>query len=78
MTDPAPATASTAYDLYYLQNGKRFLWRNPNHGVALFDAGRASAIVWRNEAIEVGRQLWTDITAVNRPSAPAPMPPTIA
>jgi hypothetical protein len=68
MTDPAPATASTAYDLYYLQNGKRFFWRNPNHGVTLFDAGRASAIVWRNEAGEAGRQLWTDITAVNMSS----------
>lgn len=68
MTDPAPATASTAYDLYYLQNGKRFFWRNPNHGVTLFDAGRDSAIVWRNDAGEAGRQLWTDITSVNMSS----------
>ncbi|MCO5130121.1 MAG: hypothetical protein M9932_06095 [Xanthobacteraceae bacterium] len=68
MTDPAPATASTAYDLYYLQNGKRFFWRNPNHGVTLFDAGRQSAIIWRNDAIEMGRQLWTDIAAVNMAS----------
>ncbi|MGB5904740.1 MAG: hypothetical protein WBF99_05040 [Xanthobacteraceae bacterium] len=68
MTDPAPATASTAYDLYYLQNGKRFFWRNPNRGVTLFDAGRASAIIWRNEAGEAGRQLWTDIAAINMSS----------
>jgi len=71
MTDPAPATAQAAYDLYDLQNGKRFFWRNPNHGVALVDAGRDSAIVWRNDAIEVGRQLWTDITAVNLSSVSA-------
>jgi len=71
MTDPAPATAGTTYDLYDLQNGKRFFWRNPNHGVALVDAGRDSAIVWRNDAIEVGRQLWTDITAVNMSSVSA-------
>ena len=68
MTDPAPATASTAYDLYYLLNGKRFFWRNPNHGVTLFDAGRQSAIIWRNDAGEVGRQLWTDIVSVNMTS----------
>lgn len=68
MTDPAPATAQTAYDLYYLQDGKRFFWRNPNHGVTLYDAGRDSAIIWRNDAIEVGRRLWTDIVAVNMSS----------
>jgi len=68
MTDPAPATAGTAYDLYDLQNGKRFFWRNPSHGVALVDAGRDSAIVWRNEAIEVGRQLWK-VAERNRPRA---------
>ena len=68
MTAAAPATASTAYDLYYLLDGKRFFWRNPNHGVTLFDAGRESAILWRNEAGEAGRRLWTDIAAVNMAS----------
>jgi hypothetical protein len=68
MTDPAPATASTAYDLYYLQNGKRFFWRNPNHGVTLFDAGRDSAIIWRTDDGHDSRQLWTDIVAVNMTS----------
>ena len=68
MTDPAPATASTAYDLYYLLNGKRFFWRNPNHGVTLVDAGRDSAIIWRTDAGEAGRQLWTDIASVNMSS----------
>jgi hypothetical protein len=71
MTDPAPATVSAAYDLYYLLNGKRFFWRNPNHGLTLFDAGRQSAIIWRNDAGEAGRQLWTDIASVNMSSTPA-------
>jgi hypothetical protein len=68
MTDPALATASTAYDLHFLVNGKRFFWRNPNHGVTLIDAGRESALLWRAESGE-GRQLWTDIVAVNMLSA---------
>lgn len=68
MTEPAPDTASTAYDLYYLVNGKRFFWRNASHGVTLIDAGRDSAIVWRTDDGEAGRQLWTDIVSVNMTS----------
>jgi len=76
MIDPAPATARAAYDLYDLQDGKRFFWRNPSHGVALFDAGRDSAIVWRNEAIEVGGAwpFWR-IAERNRPRARDPRHP---
>lgn len=66
MTDPAPA--STAYDLYYLQNGKRFFWRNPNHGVSLIDARRDSAIAWCPKKGEANRRLWTDIVSVNMTS----------
>ena len=47
--EPSPTPASTAYDLYYLQNGKRFFWRNPNHGVTLIDDRRDSAILWQPE-----------------------------
>ncbi len=65
MIAPAPATA---YDLYYLLDGKRFFWRNPNHGVTLLDAGRDSAILWRTDSGEAGRQLWTDIVSVNMTS----------
>jgi len=43
---PAPAApSSTSYDLHVVLDGKRFLWRNPNHGVTLLDAGRDSAIL---------------------------------
>ncbi len=66
MIEPA-YMASTAYDLYYLVNGERYFWRSASHGVALIDAGRDSAIAWRNEAGEAGRQLWTDIVSVNMP-----------
>jgi hypothetical protein len=69
MTTPDPASASTAFDLYYLQNGKHFFWRNPNHGVSLIDAGRESAIAWRPESGEAVRGLWTDIVSVNMTSA---------
>jgi hypothetical protein len=65
---PLPATASTSYDLYFVVDGKRFFWRNPNHGVTLIDAGRESAIAWRAESGE-DRTLWTDIVAVNMLSA---------
>jgi hypothetical protein len=71
MTSPevAPASASTAYDLYYLVNGKHFFWCNPNHGVTLIDARRDSAIVWQPEKGGAGRRLWTDIVSVNMTSA---------
>jgi hypothetical protein len=69
MTGPIPTPTSTAFDLYYLQNGKHFFWRNPNHGVTLIDAGRDSAIAWRPESGETGRRLWTDIVSVNMTSA---------
>jgi hypothetical protein len=69
MIEPASAMASTAFDLYYLQNGKRFFWRNPNHGVTLIDAGRESAIAWHPEKAETVRRLWTDIVSVNMTSA---------
>lgn len=36
--------ASTTFDIYYLHNGKHFFLRNPNHGVALIDTERDSAI----------------------------------
>ncbi len=68
MIEPA-YMASTAYDLYYLVNGERYFRRSASHGVALIDAGRDSAIAWRNEAGEAGRQLWTDIVSVNMPEA---------
>lgn len=68
MTSPAPAPAATSYDLYVVADGKRFFWRNPNHGVTLTDAGRDSAIAWRTEGGEA-RKLWTDIVAVNMLSA---------
>lgn len=61
--------ASTAYDLYYLVNGKHFFWRNPNHGVTLIDGGRESAIAWHPEKAEAVRRLWTDIVSVNMTSA---------
>jgi hypothetical protein len=51
--------ASMAYDLYYLVNGERLFWRSAGHGVSLIDAGNDSAIAWRNQAGEAGRQLWT-------------------
>jgi hypothetical protein len=68
MTTPDPTSASTAYDLYYLVNGKYFFWRNPNHGVTLIDARRDSAILWQPEKGEAGRQLWIDIVSVNMTS----------
>jgi hypothetical protein len=61
----APATDSTAYDLYYLVNDKRFFWRDLNRGVTLVDGGRDSAILWHTTKGEAGRQLWTDIISVN-------------
>lgn len=59
----APAIASTSYDLYFLLNGKRFFWRNPNCGLTLVDAGRESRLTWRTESGEDSR-LWTDIVSV--------------
>lgn len=59
--------ASMAYDLYYLVNGERLFWRSAGHGVSLIDAGNDSAIAWRNQAGEAGRQLWTNIVSVNMP-----------
>ena len=68
MTTGSPADApaqqaSTSYDLYFLLNGKRFFWRNPNCGITLIDAGLQSRLVWRTESGEDSR-LWTDITSV--------------
>ncbi len=69
MSPPGPAaSSSTSYDLHFVPDGKRFFWRNPNHGVTLIDAGRDSAIVWQTDSGE-GRRLWTDIVAVNMQSA---------
>jgi hypothetical protein len=71
-TAPAPelptATDSTAYDLYYLVNDKRFFRRDLNRGVSLVDGGRDSAILWRTTKGEADRQLWTDIISVNMTS----------
>jgi hypothetical protein len=71
-TAPAPelasAAASTAYDLYYLVNDKRFFWHDLNRGVSLIDGGRDSAILWRTTKGETDRQLWTDIISVNMTS----------
>ena len=64
----APTTASTAYDLYYLVNDKRFFRRDLNRGVSLVDGGRDSAILWHTARGEAGRQLWTDIVSVNMTS----------
>jgi hypothetical protein len=58
-----PATASTSYDLYFLVNGKRFFWRNPNCGLTLIDAGLNSRLTWRTERGEDSRP-WTDIASV--------------
>lgn len=59
----ASAIASTSYDLYFLLNGKRFFWRNPNCGLTLIDAGRESRLTWRTESGEDSRR-WTDIVSV--------------
>lgn len=67
MIEPAPVMASMAYDLYYLVNGERLFWRSAGHGVSLIDAGRDSAIAWRDKDGEAGRQLWTNIVSVNIP-----------
>ncbi|ABE63633.1 conserved hypothetical protein [Nitrobacter hamburgensis X14] len=67
MTEPAPDTASTAYDLHYLVNGERLFWRSASRGLTLIDGGRDSAIAWRTDDGEAGRQLWTDIVSVNMP-----------
>jgi hypothetical protein len=63
----APATASTSYDLYFLLDGKRFFWRNPNCGLTLIDAGLESRLTWRTES-GTGSALWTDIAAVTMTS----------
>jgi hypothetical protein len=63
----APATASTSYDLYFLLDGKRFFWRNPNHGLTLVDAGLDSRLAWQAES-GTGSALWTDITSVTMTS----------
>lgn len=68
MPSSTPATSSKSYDLHFVLDGKRFFWRNPNHGVTLVDAGSASAIVWRTESGEA-RRLWTEIRNVNMLSA---------
>ncbi len=63
----APAIASTSYDLYFLLNGKRFFWRNPNCGLTLIDAGLQSRLTWRTENGEDSRR-WTDIVSVTMTS----------
>lgn len=64
----APAAASTFYDLYFVLDGKRHFWRNPNHGVTLTDAGLQSCIAWQAENDGRGSALWTDIVAVSMTS----------
>jgi hypothetical protein len=59
--------ASTAYDLRFVLNDKRFFWKNPNHGVTITDAGRDSCLTWQADS-GAGRQLWTDITGVTMSS----------
>src|SRR3569623_690610 len=66
--DKTPVMASTAYDLHYLVNDKRFFWRDLNRGVSLIDGGRDSAILWRTTKGEADRQLWTDIISANMTS----------
>jgi hypothetical protein len=65
---PAAPSAATSYDLYFVRDGQRVFWRNPNRGIALVDDGRNSAIVWTSGSGE-GRALWTDIVAVSMNSA---------
>jgi hypothetical protein len=60
-----PAPAAKTYDLYFLLDGTRFFWRNPNHGVTITDAGRASSIDWRpGGGFADDSRLWTDIVEV--------------
>ena len=71
MTTGSPADApaqqaSTSYDLYFLLNGKRFFWRNPNCGITLIDAGLQSRLAWRTESGEDS----TVLTRVSTKSAP--------
>ena len=63
-TPAPPASAAKSYDLYYVIGGKRFFWRNPNHGVTMIDEGRTSALTWRDESGE-NHGLWLDIAGVN-------------
>ena len=65
MTAPAPQS----YDLFIVRSGgKRHLWRNPNAGVTVTDAGRDSRLSWRIGGREESR-LWTDIVALTLSSA---------
>ena len=59
-----PASAAKSYDLYYVIRGKRFFWRNPNHGITIIDEGRNSALTWLDEGREC-RGRWLDIAGVN-------------
>jgi hypothetical protein len=63
-----PARTDTAYDLCFLVDDKRHFWKNPNRGITLTDAGRASCLTWTSEGRETSR-LWTDIAAVAMASA---------
>lgn len=65
-----PTPASRSYDLAFVLDGQRFYWRNPNAGVTLTDAGRASSIAWQSEGRDESR-LWTDIVSVTMSSATA-------
>jgi hypothetical protein len=48
-------------------NGERLFWRSASRSLTLIDAERDSAIAWRTDDGEAGRQLWTDIVSVNMP-----------
>ncbi len=59
-----PARADTHYDICFVIDGKRFFWKNPNHGVTITDAGPGSCLTWQEDGRETQR-LWTDIAAVS-------------
>ena len=59
-----PARTDKSYDIHFLLDDKRLFWKNPNRGVTITDAGRASCLTWETDGHEMSR-LWTDIAAVN-------------
>lgn len=65
--DPSPEDTKR-YDLYFVLDGKRFFWSNPNCGVSLVTAGLDSRIVWETEGREE-RERWSDIASVGMTSA---------
>lgn len=61
----APAPASKTYDLHFVLDNKGYVWRNPNRGVTLTDAGVKSSLGWRTASDgRADSRLWTDITQV--------------